>query len=81
MQKTLDLAKADKKQIPDLIAGAYAGIGEVDARTGKIDDAAAAYDEAAKANPAPAIAKSTTLEGSGATTTLRAIGSWKPSKA
>jgi len=51
MQKTLDLAKADKKPIPDLIAGAYAGLGEVAARTGKVDDAAAAYDEAAKANP------------------------------
>jgi tetratricopeptide (TPR) repeat protein len=54
MQKTLDLAKADKKPLPDLISGAYAGIGEVAARTGKIEDAAAAFDEAAKANPAKA---------------------------
>ena len=51
MQKTLDLAKADKKPIPELIGGAYAGLGEVDARTGKVDDAAGAYDEAVKANP------------------------------
>jgi len=50
-QKTLDLAKTDKKPIPELIGGAYAGLGEVDARTGKVDEAAAAYDEAAKANP------------------------------
>jgi len=50
-QKTLDLAKADKKPIPDLIAGAYAGLGEIDARAGKVDDAGAAFDEAAKANP------------------------------
>ena len=51
MQKTLDIAKADKKPIPELIGGAYAGIGEVAARSGKVDDAAAAFDEAAKANP------------------------------
>jgi tetratricopeptide (TPR) repeat protein len=50
-QKTLDIAKVDKKPIPELIAGAYAGIGEVAARAGKVDDASAAYDEAAKANP------------------------------
>jgi tetratricopeptide (TPR) repeat protein len=51
MKKTLELAKADKKQIPDLIAGADAALGEIYARTNKIDDANAAYDEAAKANP------------------------------
>jgi len=50
-KKTLDLANADKKPNPELIGGAYASLGEIDARTTKIDDAAAAYDQAAKINP------------------------------
>jgi tetratricopeptide (TPR) repeat protein len=51
MKKTLDLANADKKPIPELIGGAHAAIGEIFARTAKPDDAAAAYEEAVKANP------------------------------
>ncbi len=53
-KKTLDLAKADKKPNPDLMAGADADLGEIEARTNKAEEAAASYDEAAKINPAKA---------------------------
>jgi tetratricopeptide (TPR) repeat protein len=42
---------ASKKPAPEVQGLAQAGLGEVYARTGKIDDAAAAFDAAAKANP------------------------------
>ena len=41
-----------KKPNPELIAGAQAALGEVDARSNKPDDAATQYDLAAKTNPA-----------------------------
>jgi tetratricopeptide (TPR) repeat protein len=50
-KKAIDLSSASKKPSPDLIAGAHAGIGEVDARNNKPTDAAAEYDIAAKTNP------------------------------
>jgi tetratricopeptide (TPR) repeat protein len=54
LKKTLELAAASKKPSTELIAGAHAALGEVEARNGKADDAAAEYDLAAKTNPAKA---------------------------
>jgi len=53
-KKTIDLGNADKKPNPELIGGAYSSLGEIYARTNKAADAAAAYDQAAKTNPAKA---------------------------
>lgn len=50
-KKALDLENASKKPRPDVIGLANAGLGEVYARTGKIPEANAAYDAAAKADP------------------------------
>jgi tetratricopeptide (TPR) repeat protein len=50
-KKALDLENASKKPRPPVIALAEAGLGEVYARTGKVPDANAAYDAAAKADP------------------------------
>ena len=50
-KKTLELDAASKKPRPDLQGMANAGLGEVYARNGKIPEANAAYDAAAKANP------------------------------
>ena len=54
LKKALELEAAAKKPSPQIWAPANAGLGEVYARTGKIPEANAAYDAAAKANPAGA---------------------------
>ena len=54
LKKAADLGAAAKKPNPELIAGAQAAMGEVDARNNKPADAAAQYDLAAKTNPAKA---------------------------
>lgn len=54
LKKAVDLATADKKPNPDVIGGAQSMLGEVYASTNKPEDATAAYDAAAKANPAKA---------------------------
>lgn len=51
-KKTLELEANSKKPNPDVQGLANSGLGEVYARTGKIPEATAAYDAAAKANPA-----------------------------
>ncbi len=51
-KKALDIESASKKPRGEVIGQAQAGLGEVYARTGKSDEAQAAYDEAAKADPA-----------------------------
>jgi hypothetical protein len=53
-KKAVDLGTAAKKPSPELIGGATAGMGEAAARGGKVDEAQADYDAAAKANPAKA---------------------------
>jgi tetratricopeptide (TPR) repeat protein len=50
-KKALDLENASKKPRTEVIGQSQAGLGEVYARTGKTDDAQAAYDAAAKADP------------------------------
>lgn len=50
-KKAIDLSTASKKPSPELIGGAQAALGEGYARNGKVEDATAAYDAAAKANP------------------------------
>ncbi len=50
-KKVLELEAGAKKPNPQAQGAANAGLGEIYARTGKADDAAAAYDAAAKANP------------------------------
>src|SRR5580700_9538725 len=50
-KKAIDLETASKKPRPAVIGLANAGLGEVYARTGKVPDANAAYDAAAKADP------------------------------
>jgi len=52
--KALDLEKVAKKANPQIQAMASAGLGEIYARTGKATEAAAAYDDAAKADPTKA---------------------------
>ena len=53
-KKVLDLEAAAKKPSPSTQGAADTGLGEIYARTGKIPEANAAYDAAAKANPAGA---------------------------
>ncbi len=53
-KKAVDLETAAKKPRMEIIGLAQAGLGEVYARTGKVDEANAAYDAAAKADPARA---------------------------
>jgi tetratricopeptide (TPR) repeat protein len=53
-KKSIDLESASKKPRLPVIAAANAGLGEVYARTGKVPEANAAYDAAAKADPATA---------------------------
>jgi tetratricopeptide (TPR) repeat protein len=53
-KKALDVENTAKKQNPPIQGLADAGLGEIYARTGKIPEANAAYDEAAKVNPAQA---------------------------
>jgi len=50
-KKALDLENASKKPRPEILGVAESGLGEVYARTGKVQDAQAAYDAAAKADP------------------------------
>ena len=50
-KKALDLETASKKPRTEVMGQSQAGLGEVYARTGKTDDATAAYDAAAKADP------------------------------
>jgi len=50
-KKSIDIESASKKPRMPVIAAAEAGLGEIYARTGKIPDANAAYDAAAKADP------------------------------
>ncbi len=62
-KKAVDLESAAKKPRTEIIALAQAGLGEVYARTGKVDDANTAYDAAAKADPtrAPLYLKNETI--------------------
>jgi tetratricopeptide (TPR) repeat protein len=53
-KKVLDLEAASKKPNPQAQGAANAGLGELYARTGKIPEATAAYDAAAKINPTQA---------------------------
>lgn len=53
-KKAIDLETASKKPRMEVIGVAQAGLGEVYARTGKVPEANAAYDAAAKADPARA---------------------------
>lgn len=50
-KKAIDLETAAKKPRPSVLGLAQAGLGEVYARTGKVQDANTAYDAAAKADP------------------------------
>jgi tetratricopeptide (TPR) repeat protein len=50
-KKTLEVEAASKKPNPELQGAANSGLGEIYARTGKVPEANAAYDAAAKANP------------------------------
>jgi tetratricopeptide (TPR) repeat protein len=50
-KKVLEIEAAAKKQSPQNQGAAEAGLGEIYARTGKIDDANTAYDAAAKFDP------------------------------
>jgi tetratricopeptide (TPR) repeat protein len=50
-KKAVDLETASKKPRMEIIGLAQAGLGEIYARTGKVDDANTAYDAAAKADP------------------------------
>lgn len=53
-KKALELESTSKKPQPDVEGLAQSGIGEAYARTGKVEEANAAYDAAAKLNPAQA---------------------------
>ena len=50
-KKVLEVEAASKKPNPQAQGAADAGLGEIYARTGKVPEATAAYDDAAKANP------------------------------
>lgn len=49
--KAIDMDSKSKKPNPEVQGLAQSGLGEAYARTGKVDQAAAAFDAAAKANP------------------------------
>jgi tetratricopeptide (TPR) repeat protein len=53
-KKALELEAASKKPRPDIQGLVNAGLGEIYARTNKVDQAQAAYDAAAKADPTKA---------------------------
>ena len=53
-KKAVDLETASKKPNPEVQGLAHSVLGEAYARTGKVEDANAAFDAAAKANPAQA---------------------------
>ncbi len=54
-KKVLDLEAASKKPNPSTQGAAEAGLGEIYARTGKVAEANAAFDAAAKVNPTQAV--------------------------
>jgi tetratricopeptide (TPR) repeat protein len=54
LKKAAELGAASKKPNPELIGGAHSALGEVYGRSGKVDEATAEYDLAAKINPAKA---------------------------
>jgi len=54
-KKVIELEAVSKKPNPSTQGVAHAGLGEVYARTGKIPEANAAFDEAAKVDPAQAV--------------------------
>ncbi len=54
LKKSIELDSASKKPIPEVEAGANNALGEVLANEGKVPDAQAAYDAAAKLNPTQA---------------------------
>ena len=51
LKKSIDLDSAAKKPSISDLGIAYSGLGEIYARTGRVPEADAAYDSAAKANP------------------------------
>lgn len=51
LKKAIEVNAADKKPNPDVVGLAQSELGELYARTGKVDQASAAYDAAAQANP------------------------------
>ena len=53
-KKALEIEAASKKPRPDIQGLVNAGLGEIYARTNKVDEAQAAYDAAAKADPTKA---------------------------
>src|SRR5208282_706281 len=53
-KKVLELEAASKKPNPGIQGAANAGLGEIYARAGKVPEANAAYDAAAKVNPTQA---------------------------
>lgn len=53
-KKALDLETASKKPRASILGQAQSGLGEIDARTGKVPEANAAFDAAAKADPSNA---------------------------
>jgi len=53
-KKAIEVDLASKKPAPVTQSSAYSGLGEIYARTGKVPEANAAYDSAAKAYPAGA---------------------------
>ena len=53
-KKVIELEAVSKKPNPSTQGAAQAGLGEIYARTGKVPEAHAAYDEAAKVNPTQA---------------------------
>jgi tetratricopeptide (TPR) repeat protein len=54
-KKAIDMESASKKPRGGVLGLANAGLGEIYARTGKVQDANAAYDAAAKADPTNAL--------------------------
>ncbi len=54
-KKVIELEAASKKPNPSAQGAAEAGLGEIYARTGKVADANAAFDAAAKINPTQAV--------------------------
>ena len=53
-KKALTLLAAEKTPKPDVLAAADNNLGEAEAKSGKVNDAVAAYEAAAKADPAQA---------------------------
>ena len=63
LKKAIEVNAADKKPNPEALGFAQSQLGELYARTGKVDQAAAAFDAAAQANPkqAPMYLKNQTV--------------------